>query len=175
MAGQRGYTLIDMLFVVGLIGLLSSLALPSLGRARGAAHAASALATLRVINSAQLSFAVTCASGFYSPDLQTLGRRPPAGAEAFLPSDMASAATVIRSGYSFTVTGTPLPGAPASCNGLAAGRAAPGYVALADPLDPLAVPRFFGTNADGVIFEHTATLNGIMPEAGNPTAGAPVK
>ena len=175
MADQRGFTLIDMLFVVGLIGLLSSLALPTLGRARGAAQASSALATLRVINSSQLSFAITCGSGFYSPDLQTLGVRPPSGAEAFLPPDMANAATIIRSGYSFTIAGTSLPGAPATCNGLAQGRAAPGYVALADPLDALALPRFFGTNADGLVYEHSATMNGIMPEAGTPAAGFPVK
>lgn len=173
--GQGGFTLIDMLFVVGLLGLLCSLALPSLGRARGAAQASSALATLRVVNSSQLSFAITCGSGFYAPDLPTLGIPPPTGAEAFLPPDMASAATIIRSGYSFTVSGTSLAGAPATCNGLAPGRSAPGYVALADPLDPLAVPRFFGTNADGVIYEHTATLNGIMPEAGTPSSGAPIK
>ena len=172
---ESGFTLIDMLFVVGLIGLLSSLALPSLGRARGAAQASSALATLRVINSSQLSFAITCGSGFYSPDLPTLGVPPPSGAEPFLPVEMTSAATIIRSGFSFTVTGTPLPGAPPTCNGLAGGRAAPGYVALGDPLDPLAVPRFFGTNADGLIYEHSATLTGVMPEAGHPASGAPIK
>lgn len=173
--GQRGFTLIDMLFVVGMIGLLCSLALPSLGRARGAAQSSSALASLRVINSAQLSFAITCGSGFYSPDLPTLGVPPPSGSDAFLSSDMASAATIIRSGYSFTLAGTPLPGAPATCNGLAAGKSAPGYVALADPLDPLVSPRFFGTNADGLIYEYSATLNGIMPEAGAPASGVPIK
>lgn len=173
--GQRGFTLIDMLFVVGLIGLLCSLALPSLGRARGAAQASSAIATLRVVNSSQLSFAITCGSGFYSPDLPTLGIPPPTGSEAFLPSDMASAATIIRSGYTFTVSGMALAGAPATCNGLAPGRAASGYVALADPLDALAVPRFFGSNADSLIYEYISTLNGVMPEAGTPASGAPIK
>lgn len=172
---QRGFSLIDMLFVVALVGLLSSLAIPMLSRAQGKAQASSALGTLRVVNSAQLSYAITCGLGFYSPDLPTLGVRPPNSIEAFLPPDMASAATVIRSGYSFTVSGTPLPGAPATCNGLGVGQAAPGYVALADPLDPLLVPRFFGTNADGVIYEHTATMTAIMPEAGTPAAGAAIK
>jgi type II secretory pathway pseudopilin PulG len=172
---QRGFTLIDILFVVGLIGVLCSMAIPGLTRARGAAQASSALGTLRVINSAQLSFAITCGLGFYAPDLPTLGIKPPSATDAFLSPELSSAATVIKSGYNFTTAGTPLAGAPGTCNGLAPGQAAPGYVATADPLDPTQVPRFFGTNADGAIFEDITTLNGVMPETGAPASGAPIK
>jgi type II secretory pathway pseudopilin PulG len=172
---QRGFTLIDILFVIGLLGVLCTLAIPGLTRARGSAQASSALATLRVINSAQLSFAIGCGLGFYAPDLPALGLAPPSSSEAFLTSDLTGAITVIRSGYSFTVGGTPLAGAPGSCNGLAAGQTAPGYVAIADPLDPGSTPRFFGTNGDGTIYEHSATMNGIMPEGGLPAAGSPIQ
>lgn len=172
---QRGFTLIDLLFVIGLLGVVSTLAIPGLTRARGSAQASSALGTMRVINSAQLSFAIGCGLGFYAPDLPALGVAPPASAEGFISSDLASAVTIIRSGYSFTVGGTPLAGSPASCNGLGAGQTAPGYVAVADPLDPGTTPRFFGTNADGTVYEHNATLNGVMPEAGVPAAGTPVQ
>ena len=82
---QKGFTLIDMLFVIALIGVLSTLAIPGLMRARGAAQSSSALGTIRVVNSAQLSFAITCGLGFYSPDFPTLARRPPGSKEAFLP------------------------------------------------------------------------------------------
>ena len=174
MPDERGFTLIDMLFVIALIGLLSALALPSLTRARSAAQSAAAVGTIRTIGSAQLTFAITCGLGFYAPDLPTLGMNPPASNSSFLPDDLASATTVIKSGYSFTVGATPLAGAPPSCNGLGAGAAAPGYVVLGDILDST-VPRFFGSNADGVIYEHTVTLNGIMPETGAPAAGAPFK
>lgn len=163
-----------MLFVCGLVGLLCTLALPALTRARGSAQASSALGTIRVINSAQLSFAIGCGLGFYAPDLPALGLVPPASSEGFISSDMSSALTVIRSGYSFTVGGTPLAGAPPSCNGLGAGQTTTGYIAIADPLDPGTTPRFFGTNGDGVVYEHTATLNGLMPEGGAPAAGTPV-
>lgn len=172
---QRGFTLIDMLFVIALIGLLSALALPSLTRARSAAQAAAAVATIRTIGSAQLTFAISCGLGFYAPDLPTLGMNPPGSTNSFLSVDLASATTVIKSGYSFTVGATPLPGAPASCNGLAAGAAAPGYVVLGDTLDPNTLPRFFASNSEGVIYEHGLTLNGIMPEFGSPAAGAPFK
>ncbi len=133
---EAGFTLIDMLFVVALIGLLASMAIPGLMKARGAAQASSAIGTLRVLNSAELSFAITCGLGFYSPDLPTLGVPPPGSAEAFLPDEMVAGFTFIKSGYNFSLAGTPLAGAPASCNGLGAGQASPGYATVGDPLDP---------------------------------------
>ncbi len=173
---EAGFTLVDMLFVIALIGLIASMAIPGLMRAKSAAQSASALGSLRVINSAELSFAITCGLGFYSPDLPTLGIAPPGSPDAFLPSDMAGGFTFIKSGYNFSLAGTPLGSAPATCNGLAAGSASPGYAVVADPLDPMAnVSRFFGTNSDGVIYQHNATLSLTMPESSSPPAGAPIQ
>ena len=107
-ADERGFTLIDMLFVISIIGVLSVMALPGIMRARGAAQATSALGSMRAINSGQLSYAITCGLGFYSPDLPTLGVRPPGASTAFLPDGLTHAASVFRHGYSFTVLGTPL-------------------------------------------------------------------
>jgi len=172
--GEAGFTLIDMLFVVALVGLLASLAIPGLMKARGAAQASSAIGTLRVVNSGELSFAITCGLGFYAPDLPTLRIPPPGSIEPFLNDDMTAAATFIKSGYNFSLAGTPLAGAPASCNGLGVGQAAPGYAAVADPLDP-SITRYFGTNSDGVTFTHTASLAATMPETGSPPAGVPIQ
>jgi prepilin-type N-terminal cleavage/methylation domain-containing protein len=171
---DAGFTLIDMLFVVALIGLLASLAIPGLMKARGAAQASSALGTLRVVNSGELSFAITCGLGFYAPDLPTLGVPPPGSTEAYLSDEMTGAATFIKGGYDFSLAGTSLAGAPASCNGLAAGQAAPGYAAVADPLDPT-VSKHFGSNSDGVIYQHSASLGATMPESGAPPAGTPIQ
>lgn len=173
--GESGFTLIDILFVVGLIGLLSSLAIPGLMRARGAAQSASALGTLRVINSAQLSYAVGCGLGFYAPDLPTLGVPPPGSADPFLAFDLTSGPTVIKAGYNFSLFGTALAGAPATCNGLPMGTSSPGYAAIADPLNPIDNGRFFATNADGAVWEHSATLSVVMPEAGSPPVGFVIK
>jgi prepilin-type N-terminal cleavage/methylation domain-containing protein len=171
---DAGFTLIDMLFVVALIGLLASMAIPGLMKARGAAQASSAIGTLRVVNSGELSFAITCGLGFYSPDLPTLGVAPPGSTEPFLPDEMISGFTFIKSGYNFSLAGTGLAGAPASCNGLAAGQASPGYAVVGDPLDA-SVARFFGSNSDGVIYQHSATLSATMPESGSPVAGSPIQ
>jgi type II secretory pathway pseudopilin PulG len=171
---ESGFTLIDMLFVVALVGLLASLAIPGLMRARGAAQASSAIGTLRVVNSGELSFAITCGLGFYAPDLPTLGVAPPGGGEPFLNNDMTTGATFLKSGYNFSLAGTPLAGAPASCNGLGAGQASPGYAAVADPLDP-SITKFFGTNSDGVTYQNNASLGATMPEAGPPPVGSAIQ
>jgi type II secretory pathway pseudopilin PulG len=172
---ESGFTLIDMLFTMSLICTLATMALPSLMRAKGAAQSASAIATLRVVNSAQLSFAVTCGSGFYSPTFPTLGVAPVGSPTAFLPAELTSGASFVKSGYNFTMTGTALAGAPASCNGLAAGAASPGYVAIADPLDAVANPRFYGTNAGGTLYVAAATFAGSMPESGPSPMGTPIQ
>lgn len=173
---EKGFTLIDMLFVIALIGLLSTLAIPGLMRARGAAHSSSALGTIRVVNSAQLSFAITCGLGFYSPDFSTLAKKPPSAVDAFLAPELATGPTFIKSGYNFSMAGTSLAGAPATCNGLPAGSAAPGYAVVADQLDaPPTGGRFFGSNADGVIYEDSASLGATMPESGGPLSGTPLK
>lgn len=172
---ESGFTLIDLLFVCSIIGLLSTLAIPGLMRARGVAQSASAVGTLRVINSAQLSFAVTCGSGFYAADLPTLGIKPPSAFQAFLPPELTSGATFVKSGYTFSVVGTSLPGAPASCNGVAAGVGAPGYVVIADPVDPVANAHFYASNADGTIYEDSMSLGSAIPESGPSPRGRPIK
>jgi hypothetical protein len=128
-----------------------------------------------VINSAQLSFAVTCGSGFYSPTFPTLGVAPPASNTAFLPPELTSGVSFVKQGYNFTMGGTALAGAPSSCNGLAAGGAAPGYAATADPLDPAGNPHFYATNADGTIYLHDSSMSAAMPESGPPGIGTPVR
>jgi prepilin-type N-terminal cleavage/methylation domain-containing protein len=171
---ESGFTLIDMLFVVAIVGLLSTLAIPGLMRARGAAQSASAIGTMKVVNSAQLSFAITCGLGFYSPDFQTLGLKPPAAVDAFLGPEMTTGPIFVRSGYTFSMAGVAIAGAPASCNGLGPGAATSGYAMVGDPVDISPPARYFGTNADGVMYEDTASYLATMPESGPPPSGAPL-
>lgn len=173
---QAGFTLIDLLFVIALIGLLSSVAVPGLMRAQGAAQASSAVGTLQVINSAELSFAIGCGSGFYAADLPTLGLTPPGALEGFLSTEFTTGFTIIKSGYLFSLAGVPLAGAPSTCNGLGPGSTSAGYAAIADTLSPdSAAPKYFGTNTDGLIYEHLDTLSATMPETGAPSAGQLLK
>jgi len=166
----RGFALIDLVFVCGIIGIISSIAVPKMLLARQSASAASAIGTMRAINSGQLTYALTCASGFYAPNLTTLGIPPPGSNAAYVAEGLGTADTVTRSNYIIQMTGTAFAGGPSSCNGLAAGASAQAYKAAADPAETTNT-RFFATNANGLIWEDTSTLFGVMPEVGPPDQG----
>src|SRR5260370_39808421 len=95
----EGFALIDLIFVCGMIGLLCSIALPRLLLAKQAAGSASAIGSMRAINSGQLTYALTCGNGFYAPNLSTLGTAPPGSNEPFISADLGSADVVIKIRY----------------------------------------------------------------------------
>jgi len=169
----HGFALIDLIFVCGIVGLLAGIALPGMLKARQSAGSASALGSLRSINSGELTYALTCGNGFYSPNLTRLGVAPPGSQEPFLSPNLTSADSIIKGGYTLTLSGTAFSGAPPTCNGLAVGEAAQGFKTGADPVEPTN-SRFFGSNANGSIWEDTASLFGTMPEVGEPPAGHPI-
>jgi len=166
----HGFALIDLIFVCGVIGILVSIAMPSLFTAKSSAGAASAIGSMRTIGSAQLTYALTCGAGFYAPSLSTLGTPPPGSNAPFIGGGLGSANTVTKAAYIIQMTATPFAGSPVSCNGAAAGDGGQGYKAAADP-NLAGNPRFFATNANSVIFEHTSTLFAVMPESGEPPVG----
>jgi Tfp pilus assembly protein PilE len=170
----HGFALIDLIFVCGIIGVVASVAMPSLLQARQTAGAASAIGSMRAVTSAQLTFALTCGSGFYAPGLKTLGTPPPGSNQPFIGGGLGTGTTVIRSMYQIQMSAVPFAGAPPSCNGLPAGEAGQGFKAAADPADPHNT-RHFATNANSVIFEDTASMWALIPESGEPASGHPLR
>lgn len=170
----RGFALIDLIFVCGIIGVIATVALPRMLLARQAAGAVSAIASMRVVASSELTYALTCGSGFYSPSLTTLGTAPGGSSEAFISPDLGGANTIQKSGYIIQLTAVPFGGSPASCNGLGPGETGRGYRAAADPIE-VGNDRYFGINSYNQIYEHTTTLFAVMPELGEPPAGHPLR
>jgi type II secretory pathway pseudopilin PulG len=168
--GAQGFALIDLVFVIGIIGVVATTALPRLLVARQSAGAASAIGSMRAINSAELTFALTCGGGFYAPKLTTLGTPPPGSREPYISVNLGMADSVTRAGYIVHLTATPYPAAPTSCNGLAQGEGGQAFKAGADPAEP-GNPRYFATNANAQIYEDSAPLYPAMPEVGEPGAG----
>jgi type II secretory pathway pseudopilin PulG len=165
-----GFALIDVIFCCALISILCSIALPRMLMAKQSAGAASAIGSMRAINSGQLTFALTCGNGFYAPSLSALGRAPGGSREGFLSPNLTGSDTLNKAGYMIQVQGTPFAGSPPACNGLGAGLTAQGFKAAADPIEPNN-SRFFASNANNQIFEHSATMFATMPESGQPTVG----
>jgi len=169
-----GFALIDMIFVCGIIGIISSIAVPRMLLARQVASSASAIGTLRTINSAELSYAITCGSGFYAPTLTTLGTAPPGATVSFISPDLGSANSITKSSYQFQLTAQAFNGAPPSCNGLGADAGGRGYVVGADPLDATNL-RFFATNANSTIWEDTVSMYATIGEYADPPSGHPIR
>jgi Tfp pilus assembly protein PilE len=171
----KGFAVIDLLFVCGIIGILSGIALPRLMNARGAAQSASAIASMRVLGSSQVTFAITCGNGFYAPSLTTLAK-PPAGAnEGFVGVDLGSADTVVKSAYTIQMASTPFGGAPDTCNALGPGATGQAFKAAADPIDVTNNTRYFAVNAGNSIWEDQSSLWAAMPEFGDPLSGFTLK
>ena len=167
----EGFAVIDLIFVCGIIGLISSIAVPRLALAKQAAGAASAIGAMRTIASSQLTFALTCGNGFYAPNLSTLGNAAAGSNEPFIGGGLGVANTVQKSGYRFRLDGAAFAGAPPSCNGLGAGEASQGYRAAADPTDPTNF-RFFAVNSNATVYQHDSTLFDDIPEVGEPPVGS---
>ena len=144
MKSNRGFSLLELLIVVAIILIIATIAIPSLLRSRQAAQESSAVAQLRTVNTAQVTY-LSSNSGAYGsiPELITQGLL-----------DARFSGSV--SGYTFTVTATgsdyTASATPTSTN---AGRF--GYYATPD-----AVVRFQTATS--------ATCNPCFPsgQSGNP-------
>jgi type IV pilus assembly protein PilA len=135
---EQGFSLIELLIVVAIILIIAAIAIPNLLRSKMAANEASAVATLRTLNTSGVAYSTTY--GSYPTHLTNLGpaTTPSSTAADLIDSVIGGTDPATKSGYTFvwTASGTP----PSS------------YTLVATPVSQgVSGQRGFFTNQSGVI------------------------
>lgn len=106
MRNRNGFSLIELLLVVTVILIISAIAVPNFLSSRQRANEASAVAAIRVINTAAVTYSFTYPDLGFPAQLTTLGGVNPctaSPAQACLLDDLL--AQGVKSGYSFVFVG----------------------------------------------------------------------
>ncbi len=144
-----GFTLIELLVVIAIILIIAALGIPSMLRSRIAADEAAAASTIKLLNSAQITYNSTYPTVGYASTLAALGPAscsPPDSTQACLIDSVLAAGS--KSGYSFSIPSASLTGTPVSSYNVIATPILVNYYGM----------RYFCSYADAVVRANSTTI-----------------
>ena len=138
-------------------GIIAAIAVPGLLRASMSGNEASAIGSVRAINSGEATYAAACGGGGYATSLDDLATQPTAGGASFISPDL-NANDVEKSGYKFSVAAgddaEDVLADSATCNSTASKSE---YFVAGTPITPGSTGgRAFGSDERGTIYQDLA-------------------
>ena len=138
---EKGFSLIELLIVVAIILIIAAIAIPNLLRSKMAANEASAVASLRTLNTSIVAYSTT-----YATDPSTLASMGPAATASSTSADLVDSLLgkdpAVKSGYSIAYTAV-------------AATPITQYSMVATPVSSSTGQRKFFTDQSGVIRQTT--------------------